>query len=433
MDQPPTLRQPLPPRLPSKNGCLYWCLGIFVGVPVLLAIIGYYVLMHTAVPLRLAAKILNQDQQIRIEGIAGSISRGFTIASIRYIDDSGNESILEGLALQWSDIGRMRKNRELVIDQIGLRRAHLYIDTSDDTTQPKSEATPTGSSSTASSGNKLSLFEIKNVDIREVVIESTTGDFKLVLDETLMKGFRIKGDEFDLASLSISSNFLDLHLEDAATATIAGEQIPFRRKVVGVLKPEMHKSLTKPIDFSIELGAIAGQMVTRFRGFNGSVEAVDLGPQGYEAITLNDFTPADTFAPEVSGPVSKLSIEIRTGEEDPRTGLRPTQLVSGNLTLGTTLFTMAPQVLRKDLDESNEHSESMVATSQRDGLEITATLKQSQEPPFYQVVLSSNPPREQHDLLALLWFEKTYGDLTPDQAAEVDAAHKKGLITFTPP
>jgi hypothetical protein len=429
MSHPP-LQQPVTTENKSRpKSCLFGCLGTVIGIPILLIIIGYYVLMHTAVPLRLVAKVLDHDDQIKIEGLGGSISKGFTIETLRYSDDSGNESVLEGLTLQWGDIDRMRKNRELVIEEIGLRRAHIYVDTSEDTAETESKSSDTNADDTDEPGEKLNLFEIKKVNIRAVVIESTTGDFKLELDEILMKGFRIKDDEFNLASLTVGSNFLDLNLEDAETVTIAGEQVPFKRQIVGILKPEMHESLAKEIDFTIELGALAGEMATRVRCFNGSVEAVNLGPLGYEAITFKDFTPADYLAPESSGPVSKLSMEIRTVPEgDSETGLRSTQLESGSLTLGTALFTMAPQVLKvqhKDQAEIEQQSESIVATSQLGGLEITATLNEAQEPPFFQVDLSSEPTREQRDLIALLWFGKAYGDLTPDQAAAVGATEKR--------
>jgi hypothetical protein len=433
MDQPPTLREPFAPgQTPRKNNCLFGCLGILIGVPVLLVIIGYFVIMHTAVPLRLLANTLNHDKSLKIEGIGGSISKGFTIESIRYTNPAGNESVLEGLALQWGDLMRMNRNQELVIEKIGLRRAHIFVDTSNKSTTTKSTTTSSSSSGTtvsssSSSVEKLNLFEIKNVDVREVVVESTTGDFKLELAQILMKGFRIKGNQLDLDALSVGSNFLDLHLEDAQPVTIDGYPVPFTRSIVGELKPEMHKSLTRKIDFTVELGAVVGQMVTRARGFNGAVEAVNLGPLGHETITFKDFTPADFLAPDFSGPVSKLSMVIQTPEKAAEAGPRPANLESGNFTLGTTLFTMAPQVLNHDTSKPDELADPIIATSQRDGLEITVTLNQSQQPPFFQVGLSSKPSREPRDLIALLWFGKPYNDLTADQVATVDATEKRNF------
>ena len=212
MDQPPTLREPFAPnQTPRKNNCLFGCLGILIGVPVLLVVIGYYAVMHTAVPLRLLANTLNHDKSLKIEGIGGSISKGFTIESIRYTNPAGNKSVLEGLALQWGDLMRMNRNQELVIEKIGLRRAHIFVDPSSKSTTTKSTTTLSSSSTTASSSSssveKLNLFEIKDVDVREVVVESTTGDFKLELAQILMKGFRIKGDQLDLDALSVGSNF----------------------------------------------------------------------------------------------------------------------------------------------------------------------------------------------------------------------------------
>ncbi len=426
MEQPPSLRETFTPdQPPKKNNCLFGCLGIFIGGPILLAIIGYFVLMHTAVPLKLVASGLNQDKNLKIEGIGGSISKGFTIESLRYTDVSGNRSVLEGIALQWGDIGRMTSNRELVIEKIGLRRAHIYVDTSEKSTETTSTHTSSTSSTSTSSAEKLNLFEIKNVDVREVVVESTSGDFKLDLDQILMKGFRIKDNALDLASLSVGSNFIDLNLEDASTVTIAGNQVPFTRRIVGVLKPETHKSIIQKIDFTVEIGAIAGQMVSRARGFNGAVEAVNLGPGGPDSITFKDFTPADYFSPEFSGPVSKLSMTIQDSGPTAEAGPKQGKLESGNLTLGNTLFTMAPQVLNKDSSLPNKMSDPIVATSQVQGHEITATLEETKEAPFFRVGLSSKPQREQRDLISLLWFGKSYADLPADQSAAADSIQKQ--------
>jgi hypothetical protein len=427
MDQPPTLREPFAKDpTPRANNCLFGCLGILIGVPILLVMIGYFVLMHTAVPLRFLENTLNQDKSLKIEGIGGSISKGFTIESIRYMNPAGNESVLEGLALQWGDIIRMNRNQELVIEKIGLRRAHIFVDTSDKSATTSSSGGTTSSSSSSSMG-KLNLFEIKNVDVREVVVESTTGDFKLELAQILMKGFRLQGNQLDLAALSVGSNFLNLNLEDAQPDTIAGNPVSFTRRIVGEIKPEMHKSLTQKIDFTVDLGAVAGQLVSRARGFNGAVESVNLGPLGHKTTTIKDFTPSDFFAPDLSGPVSKLSMVIHTPEKAAEAGPRPANLESGNFTLGSTLFTMAPQVLNHDPSKPDELADPIIATSQRDGLEITATLTQYQEPPFFRVGLSSKPPRESRDLIALLWFGKPYSDLPADQAATVDATEKRNF------
>ena len=83
---------------------------------------------------------------------------------------------------------------------------HIFIETDDTTTTSSSGS----SGSSASSGTPLALFEIKKVDVRELVIESTTGDFKLELAEFLMKGLRIRGNNFELASLSMGSNLVVL-------------------------------------------------------------------------------------------------------------------------------------------------------------------------------------------------------------------------------
>lgn len=242
----------------GKKGCLLGCLGVVIVGPILVFIIGYIVVLHTSIPLQLVAKALEEDENISIEGFGGSISRGFTIDSFHYRDDFGNQSHFEGLALKWADINRMLRHGELVIEEISLRRAHLYIDPSDDIEADPIEEDRDDFELGERTDESLKLFAINKVDVRQVVIESSTGDFKLELEAFLMEGLRIEGDDFNLSSLTVDSNLVDLEVEDAETISIAGKVIPFQRRITGVLKPEMHQGLIKPIDFAIDLGALGG-------------------------------------------------------------------------------------------------------------------------------------------------------------------------------
>lgn len=404
----------------SKKGCLFGCLGTAIGVPLILVLVGYFLLMHSSLPLKMVANLLNEDKNITIEGIGGSISKGFTIDSLRASDGSGNESVFEGLTLQWGDIDRMRTKREVVIEKIGLESAHIYVDGSDSKTEAEIDSSEETTADSSSSGEPLNLFEIKEIDVRKVVIESKTGDFKLELDEFLMKGFRIKGDDFDLASLSVASNMLDIRLEDADSVEFDGKSIPFKRRVVGTVKSEMHKDLLRDIEFTIELGAMTGGVVTRVQAFDGKFQIVDLGEGREKSMTITDFTPADYSAPESAGAVKNLSVYVLSGEKDPATGKEAQQLQSGNFTLGTAEFTMAPQQISGKTDDSPSGTRPIIATTQRGGLEITATLTDKSAPPFFDLALSSEPTRNQREIISLLWFDTPLAELSEAQAAEAE-------------
>jgi len=394
----------------KKKGCLFGCLGAAIGGPILLVVVGYFLLMHSSLPLKLVADLFSKDPNITIEGIGGSISKGFTVDSFRASDDSGNESFLEGLTLQWGDISRMRNKREMVIDEIGLKRAHIFIDTGERTTGSEAESNESDASNDAS--EPLNLFEIKKIDIRSVVVESKTGGFKLELDEFLAKGLRIEGDDFNLSSLSVSSNMLNLSLEDAETVMLDGKSIPFKKRIVGNLKSEIHENLIRDIDFFLELGAMDGEMVGRLVIGDGTFVITNAGNAGRPTFTARDFTPSDYFAPKLGGPVKGLSFLILGSKTDPK----KQQFESGSFTLGNTPFTVEPQVV----DKPEGKAPSFFATVQKGEIKITATISEGQAAPFFDLALSSEPPRDQREIISLLWFDKAHADLTADQAAEIE-------------
>jgi|GEM_PF-2460986 len=219
-----------------------------------------------------------------------------TVDSFRSSDDSGNESVLEGLT--------------------------------------------------------LNLFEIKKIDVREVIIESKNGEFKLELDEFLMRGLRIKGDDFDLGALSVASNMLDISFEDTAIAMFDCKVIPFKRRIVGTVKSEMHQDLLRHIGFTIALGAMTGEMVGRLQAFDGSVEIVSLGTGVKQSVTIKDFTPSDYLGEDRSVLLKNISLSIISDELEPKTGEKTQLRETGHFDLGIAKFVMNPQLVRKAAEKS---------------------------------------------------------------------------------
>jgi hypothetical protein len=427
------MNSPSNPRAPepsSKKGCVIGCVAAAIGIPLLLVLGGYFLVMHSSVPLQLAAKAMGTVNDITIKGIDGSISSGFTIEEMRSSDSQGNESVLEGLSLKWSDMTKLRTSRELIIEEIALERAHIYISSSDEegqTDSPSEENHDRGVARTEQEGTPLELFEIKKVDIREVVIESTTDDFKLELNQILMEGFRIQNDDLELETLTIGSNFIELQLENAEPTTIEGQNVAFTRRLVGSLKPAVHGSLDREIDFTVEMGAIDGNFVNRIQMLDGAVEVINLGNGGLQRLRIDNFNPADYFSKEWQGLLSEISLVVKSDTPDPQTGLRIVKAESGEFAIGNTTFFVEPQILLEEGPEANADAPTppIIATGKRDGLTITAKLEKLNAPPYFGVSLSSTPERKPRELLALILFNQPFSELNPAQQAEVKDAVKK--------
>ena len=421
----------------SRKGCVIGCLAAVIGVPLLLLLCGYLLIMHSSVPLKMLAGAASQADGLTIKGISGSIASGFSIEELRTEDSNGKESVMEGLTLKWDDMTRLKTSRELIIEEIGLERAHIYFDSDDmgkgESESNRSEGTDSGASNspTDNDGTELELLEIRKVDIREVVFESTTDGFQLELDEILMEGLRIQGDEFELGALTVGSNFLDLELEDAQPTTIAGQEIPFTRRLVGSVKPNVHESLAREIDFTFDMGAIDGAFVHRIQMLDGKVRILDLGDDGQQQLRIEDLDPPDYISPDWHGLVRDLSLMVTNEKRNPQTGLRKLIAESGTFSVGSTEFVIDSQILLEEGPEAEESDSApaptIVATANKGDLTITARLHHLDGPPFFGVSLNSTPEHEPQDLLSLLLFDQSFADLNPARKAEVKTAVEKHL------
>ena len=113
-------------------GCaVFAVVGIVGGIA-----IGYYVILHTAVPAKIAAWALNKDPDIQIEGITGSLSKGFGVETIRYTDEEGNTNALDDIRLHYEKDGDTT-----VISEVHVGRGYFYVDRSKGEATFKDEGT----------------------------------------------------------------------------------------------------------------------------------------------------------------------------------------------------------------------------------------------------------------------------------------------------
>ena len=90
---------------------------------------GYYLVMHTAVPSRmLGAMFMSGDnpENIKIEGISGSIAKGFRIKSIRWGGAIGASEVRD-VRLAYNNFWDLVGGQRLVFQEIRIGRAHLDV------------------------------------------------------------------------------------------------------------------------------------------------------------------------------------------------------------------------------------------------------------------------------------------------------------------
>lgn len=417
----PKGEQNLESRKASKRrvlGCPIGCCGALAATPVLLLVFGYYVLMHTSLPLQFLASIGNSFERVTIRGVIGSFSSGFEITELRWQGEDGRVTVLEVLRVVSKDVIGALQGRRLVIDEIALQRAHIILP-ADDLGQSRRESSDEFAEHGPESVDQpLELLEIRKLDIGEVIFEQANGDVAFVIDKIHMAGFRLEGDTFELAELNVGSSFIDLELEPAEPTEMGGQTVLFTKRVVGRLKPEAHAAIRRPIDFAVEVGARGGELVTRTRAFDGAVEWIDLGQKGL-TLTLREFTAAEYLDDQVAVLPEKLSLRLEVAAAS--RGVRETARVErGEFLLGGRRFEIAPQEFRAnssdDLQFIRVEASSLIGTRV-----IEASVGPADEAPYYRTWFSTEAG-EAHLLdLALVFFGIPIPELSSQQLEQLDA------------
>lgn len=415
MSQPP--RPPVSQRGCRPGGCILGCFGVVVGVPLLLALIGYVVIFHTSLPLKYVANSLNTSQsEITLRGVSGSISRGFKVQEVVIDGDSEKpDSTIKGLTFRYLGFWDAMFDHRFVIEEISADSSEFVVSPEffDLSTANDDAEEPITSSSTSSGGvqiEEMGLFELRNLDLRDTRIRTADGEFDVRIPTIRLSGLRIEGDDFELAELEVESDVLTMELEDATPERIDNQFVPFSRKIRGAVNPGLHGAIRRPFDFSIEFASVGSLTKTRIRAFDGAFEHVDL-PDGGTRLTFSEFSVADYFDLGSKPAVERLSIVFRSSAEE-STELKAE---SGEFHLGATRFEVPAQAI----DRSNALA-WLEAHGHVAGAKIDAVLRNHEKAWVPAIELRSDPEMTIHEILARVYFEASYEELAADQKEKVD-------------
>src|SRR5262245_24041356 len=93
-------------------------LGALALIFVTLVISGYYVLMHTSVPFRMVANVITEagtNQNLRIQGISGSISKGFTVKSITWGETDKDANQIQDVRVLYGSFWDIMSGQKIII------------------------------------------------------------------------------------------------------------------------------------------------------------------------------------------------------------------------------------------------------------------------------------------------------------------------------
>jgi len=406
----------------GKAGCtVAGCLGTAIGVPLLLILICYLVIFHSSLPLKwvagaLADEIDADGNSVEFKGVGGSLSSGLTAKEIIIHGDTENSTI-EGFSFRYNGLWDSVRNEQFIIEELSIQRSDIvvapdFFESSSDEEEP-GETDETGDDSSPdedSDDSKSGRFELRELNFENTRFRTTDGEIDVEIPRFRLAGLKIEGDDFELAELEVISDVLTLELLDAEPDEIAGQRVPFSRKIQGTVLPGIHPAVTAEIGFSVEFAAAGGEPVSRIIAFGGAFEQTAL-PEGRSLVWFKNLTLGDYFDPQ-----DHLLPERLTATTSEVEGI--VTMESGEFYLGKTRFEITRQLI-----EADDPASVILGSGQFGDHTFTASLRPEKErlwPPL-KVKLASEPKLDPPAILARVYFHRPYAELAPEEKSRIDA------------
>src|SRR5437868_12631796 len=102
-----------------------------LGVLLIALVIGvYYAIMHTSLPFKFVEAMLssgNGNQDFKVEGISGSIAKGFVIQRISWAGKDGQPSEIRDVKVAYSGFWDLIGGKKVIFKDIHIGKAHLVV------------------------------------------------------------------------------------------------------------------------------------------------------------------------------------------------------------------------------------------------------------------------------------------------------------------
>lgn len=178
--------------------------------------------------------LLNQSQDINIDGINGSLSNGFDIKKIHLTNDLGNINSLDDIKLHYKST-----NDSITITEFHVGNGYFYVDFSylKSTSSNEDKETDTSKSTKGTTTESSGInFNIEKISINNVTLEDSKTGTKFKLDGLQINNLK-HGNNIDLGQLLVESSSCNLEI-----LPIADSNNQYYT-VKGLLKPSLHKKI----------------------------------------------------------------------------------------------------------------------------------------------------------------------------------------------
>ena len=453
------------PELPSqpsflrRHGCLVFLLTI-VALFVIAVMVGYHMLVSTAMPYRFIASMIQKaNPNVHIEGITGDLKTGVGVSSITWGEVPDKPSEILDLRIRYNGFGDAGNTHRIVINDAGVRRAHIdladfpsgnNVTSTQTTTVTNGSTTTTVSTSTsgpsavttvpsfpssptgAAFPQGIESIEVERVSIEDVLITNrNTPDFRLSIPKIEWTGFKATPTSIEPGVLTVESDRLALHTTPGRALQVDGKEMAFQKLLTGTAQTALHPAIKQPIAFTVDFSLLPQGQSSPFHvlAADGRLEINGMSDGG-GAIHTRDLELAGFLdarrlygeqAADLPGELV-LSAVAGPGFDEGRGSMK---IVGGSFRLGVLTF----QIEQSEFTKFEQYATTVKAVSKTDAGDIFWTLPLANLGQEYHPRLASTglSPTE---TLARVFAGKPYTDLNAEEKKAIDA---RVPIYFPPP
>jgi hypothetical protein len=291
------------------GGCGCFAAGCgFVGLLLVTVCVGsFFVAMHTSLPLAWIEAALEEDGDVQIEGLRGSISSGIEIDSLKFRSDPPAEewNELRDLRFSWNGFFNFVSTKRLLISEASVGGATIYAELEDEgvagdvdfdgasiAEEIAEEWNDLQNEFRDNDSDELRELRIDLLSARNVVIVDPLSGRKMEFEKVEFRNYQmLRGRIRRLGDLEIRSNQLDLVSDKSER--FSGESAAWQ--LTGQIKPPIHEALITEMPFEVDF-AIAGDNEYRLHVQLCDGQVVIDEPYGdTRQFRLQDFSPASYF------------------------------------------------------------------------------------------------------------------------------------------
>ena len=407
-------------------GC--WAIGCIGVIATLMMLCGggFYGLFYSSIPLRLIEAAIEEDGEVEIEGLTGSLATGFSADEMRFKTIDDEWSNLTDIKFKYGGNASLFNSDRIIIEELSVNGGTIYADWDPEDSEFDFDGDFGGGFDEIGEefediedefqnefGRSPGIKEIRVdlVRIANLKIVNPTTELAITFDEVKFEGFQyLDGELKNLGELLVKSSQMELE----TFPSVEFAEMKNAERFEGVLKTQADHRLKEDMPFVVDFAVSDDfKFSVNAKIFGEQVQVVQT-PEGSN-LTYVNFDPNQFFKLE-NGQVLQQNVNFNV-EYGEKVEKGPTAVnADGEFTLGATRFTDL------SIEKPEDRSPYLVGHASVDGKPVVANVRiRSPYSPLWQVELESEEFESPEELWAQTLFNKAANDLSAEEQRSIES------------